>query len=83
MECPVCNGFFEIAFQCERCQNKMTDKGKVMDYYDSYSAYLDTDLLKKNDGYMASISDYQCPHLLVCPSCGFDEIKLIGEQEQS
>jgi hypothetical protein len=57
----------------------MEDAGKVMDYYDDYSAYEDINTLKENDGFPNSIRNGECPHLLSCPNCGEDDVVLIKE----
>lgn len=77
--CPLCNGLRKINVLCSECNTEMDDKGKSMDYDDEYSAYMDTDTLKQNDGFMRSLADGQCPHLMKCPNCGHDEIILVKE----
>ena len=77
--CPLCNGLKHIHLYCPECNSEMEDKGKVMDYYDEYSAYEDTDTLKKNDGFPHSQLYGQCPHLMKCPKCFHDEVILIKE----
>lgn len=77
--CPLCNGLRKIHEACPNCNKEMEDTGKVMDYYDDYSAYLDINTLKKVDGFPNSIKNGECPHLLSCPSCGHDEVVLIKE----
>lgn len=77
--CPLCNGLRAIHIPCADCGTEMKDKGKTMDYEDDYSAYMDIDILKKNDGVKDSLQKGICPHLLFCPSCGHDETVLIKE----
>ncbi|OIK06066.1 hypothetical protein BIV59_21610 [Bacillus sp. MUM 13] len=77
--CPFCNGLRSFSASCPSCTAKMEDKGKVMDYYDEYSAYMDTDTLKQNDGFPRSLQQGECPHLINCPTCGHDEIILVQE----
>lgn len=76
--CPLCNGFQEIQMNCE-CGGKMVDSGRIMDYYDDYSAYMEIDQLKLEDGYKESFSEHECPHLFTCPTCSKDQIILINE----
>jgi hypothetical protein len=57
----------------------MNDRGKVMDYYDDYSPYMDIDLMKMEDGYPDSYSQHKCPHLYCCLNCLKDEIVFINE----
>ena len=77
--CPLCNGLRKIHIACPDCGTEMKDQGKFMDYADDYSAYLDIDLLKQNDGFPKSLEKGQCPHLLQCQNCGHDEVILIQE----
>ena len=79
MECPLCNGLTSITYLCPDCQINMEDMGKVVDYYDDYSAYLDTDLQKKTDGYHHSAEQNICPHLLCCAQCAKDQVVSILE----
>ena len=79
MECPLCNGLTSITYLCPDCQMNMEDMGKVVDYYDDYSAYLDTDIQKETDGYPLSLEQNTCPHLLFCAQCGKDQVVSILE----
>ncbi len=79
MECPLCNGLTSIAYSCKRCYINMDDYGKVMDYYDDYSAYLETDIQKQTDGNPHSVEQSICKHLLSCSQCGNDEVVSIHE----
>lgn len=76
--CPLCNGFKEIQINCQ-CGSKMVDSGREMDFYDDYSAYMEIDHLKLEDGYPNSFSSNQCPHLFTCVSCQRDQVLLIDE----
>jgi hypothetical protein len=76
--CPLCNGFYEIHKNCG-CGQEMMDSGKVMDYYDDYSAYMEIDQLKLEDGYQDSLANHKCPHLFTCPACAKDQIVFINE----
>ncbi|RXT14958.1 hypothetical protein [Ammoniphilus sp. CFH 90114] len=79
--CPLCNGIeIELyALNCPTCNNKMVDSGRVMDYFDDYSAYLEIEGMKKFDGIEDDAKNHQCPHLFVCPSCGHDKNQMISE----
>ncbi|MCM3706310.1 MULTISPECIES: hypothetical protein [Cytobacillus] len=77
--CPVCNGFEKIAAACSSCGSRMEDSGRVMDFYDDYSAYMPIDQMKMEDGYPLDYKEEECPHLLKCPSCGSDSVKFIKE----
>lgn len=76
--CPLCNGFQEIHPTCQ-CGSQMVDSGREMDYYDDYSAYMEIDQLKLQDGYPNSYSNHKCPHLFTCPKCAKDKIIFINE----
>ncbi|TKC18125.1 hypothetical protein [Robertmurraya kyonggiensis] len=77
--CPICNGFQELQKECQSCGTSLEDSGRVMDYYDDYSPYMPIDLMKLEDGYPNDYEKHQCPHLLKCPQCGYDEIVFIEE----
>ncbi|WP_449620485.1 hypothetical protein [Robertmurraya sp. Marseille-Q9965] len=77
--CPICNGFKELHKECQTCGTSLEDSGRVMDYYDDYSPYMPIDLMKLEDGYPNDYENHQCPHLLKCPQCGYDEIVFINE----
>ncbi len=79
MECPLCNGLTTIVYPCKECGMSMGDFGKVMDYYDDYSAYLETDIQKQTDGDPQSVEQAVCRHLLSCSRCGNDEVISIHE----
>lgn len=82
MECPLCNGLTTIVYPCKACHNNyMDDFGKVMDYYDDYSAYLETDIQKETDGDPQSVNLSICKHLLSCSQCGKDEVISIHEMD--
>ncbi|WML49674.1 hypothetical protein RCG23_06890 [Neobacillus sp. PS3-34] len=77
--CPVCNGLKEIQVSCGGCGNNMKDYGRVMDFYDNYSAYMPIDQMKLEDGYPDTYSDHKCPHFYQCPTCQKDEVIFIKE----
>lgn len=77
--CPVCNGFHAIQRTCQKCSGMLEDQGKLSDYFDDYSPYMDIDLLKLEDGYPESYRSSQCVHLYVCPQCGNEQVHLIDE----
>ena len=79
MECPLCNGLTSIEYLCRNCDMNMEDFGKVMDYYDDYSAYLETNIQKQTDGDTQSVRQNICKHLLSCSQCGKDEVVSIHE----
>ncbi len=65
--------------KCKKCGSVMMEKGRIMDYYDDYSAYMDIELMKMEDGFPESFKHHQCPHLYSCPNCLTDEVILIME----
>jgi DNA-directed RNA polymerase subunit M/transcription elongation factor TFIIS len=77
--CPLCNGLRTIHIACPQCNAETEDQGKMMDYVGPYSAYMEIDLLKRNDGFPKSLEKGQCPHIMKCPKCGHDEVVLIQE----
>jgi hypothetical protein len=77
--CPVCNGLREIFLFCSNCGEPMSESGRIMDYYDDYSPYMDIDLMKMEDGFKDTNSEHKCPHLYRCSSCLKDEIIFIKE----
>lgn len=77
--CPLCNGLRVIHITCETCGIQMIENGRVMDYYDDYSPYMDIDLMKLEDGYKDSYRNHKCPHFFRCPNCNRDEVVLIKE----
>lgn len=77
--CPVCNGLSEIHVQCPKCGEELADSGRLMDFYDDYSPYMEIDLMKLEDGWADTNSGQKCPHLFRCPNCGQDDIIFIKE----
>ncbi|MFS0644813.1 hypothetical protein [Siminovitchia sp. 179-K 8D1 HS] len=71
--CPLCNGISDEYYQCSVCQGKMEDGGKIYDYYDDYSPYMEIDWNKLADGVPNSAGKPECVHLLVCPRCGNEQ----------
>ncbi|MEH7180784.1 hypothetical protein [Neobacillus vireti] len=77
--CPICNGLREVYLICTQCGQQMLDSGRLMDFYDDYSPYMDIDLMKMEDGYMDTNSGQKCPHLYTCPNCQKDDVIFIKE----
>lgn len=77
--CAICNGFEQLTVNCPNCGEYFDDNGRIMDFYDDYSAYMEIDHLKFEDGYPESFSKEECPHLVSCPKCGHSEVKFIQE----
>lgn len=57
----------------------MLESGRLMDFYDDYSPYMEIDLMKMEDGYPDTNSGNKCPHLYRCPSCLADTVVFIKE----
>jgi hypothetical protein len=57
----------------------MEDEGKIMDYYDDYSPYMEIDLMKREDGYPETFIHHECPHLYRCPNCLREDVIFIKE----
>jgi hypothetical protein len=77
--CPVCNGLREIFLLCSNCGEPMRESGRLMDYYDDYSPYMEIDLMKMEDGYPDTYSGHKCPHLYRCLQCHNDDVIFIKE----
>ncbi|MCP3741634.1 hypothetical protein [Rossellomorea sp. BNER] len=55
----------------------MTDHGRVYDYYDDYSAYMDIDSIQLADGIPGSSGGEECLHLFACSNCTFEKPVII------
>lgn len=79
--CPLCNQLepADLEVECTQCKSEMNDGGRMMDYFDDYSAYLDIDGMKLFNGLPDDQKNHQCPHLFYCPRCGEDHIILVEE----
>ncbi|ANB59266.1 hypothetical protein [Anoxybacteroides amylolyticum] len=77
--CPLCNGLRAFHFFCPRCQTEMEDQGKVTDYFDDYSPYMEIDVMKQVDGYPMTRRNHECVHLFSCPYCQNEEVRFIKE----
>lgn len=77
--CPLCNGMDTISVPCPKCQTNMEDQGKVMDYFDDYSAYLDIDMVKMVDGDPNSLEEHQCLHYFYCSACQYEETRNVKD----
>ncbi|QHE51319.1 hypothetical protein [Pontibacillus sp. HMF3514] len=78
--CPACNGLQKVIKNCSDCEEHLTDEGKLVDYLDEYSPYLDDEGLKLVDGDPESTEDHVCVHLLRCPKCGTETHVKVSEQ---
>ncbi|MBB5325347.1 hypothetical protein HNQ34_002447 [Anoxybacillus tepidamans] len=77
--CPLCNGLRTLHFFCLHCQTELEDQGKVSDYFDDYSPYMEIDMMKKVDGYETTWRNHECVHLFYCPHCQKEEVRFIKE----
>jgi recombinational DNA repair protein RecR len=77
--CPLCNGFETIKKSCSVCSNMLEDKGRIIDFFDDYSAYMEIDDMKKIDGYEHTLSNHECGHVLYCQNCNREQITFIKE----
>jgi len=78
--CPVCNSFQSIDKSCPLCVNMLIDGGRVADYLDPYGHYNDIETSNLSDGFQRSTENEQCPHLLYCEHCNYDEVLIVKEQ---
>ncbi|WLR51450.1 hypothetical protein LC040_00665 [Bacillus tianshenii] len=79
--CPICNQLREMHFHCSSCKQEMQDRGRVMDLFDDYSAYLPIDMMKMVDGIPNDLSEEKCPHLFYCEPCNNQKVMLIREEK--
>ncbi len=77
--CPLCNGFDATQQTCTQCGSVVEEVGKVTDFLDDYSAYMDIDVLKLVDGDMNSYENSDCLHLFNCPVCKKETIYTVKE----
>lgn len=77
--CPICNGYGSVTVSCPKCSQIMDDQGKISDYFDDYSPYMEIDLMKLEDGFPTNYSESQCVHLYKCPNCGEEQAQFIQE----
>ncbi|WP_033829597.1 hypothetical protein [Bacillus andreraoultii] len=77
--CPVCNAFETINNQCSNCDEFMVDEGKLSDFFDDYSPYMEIEIMRREDGFPNNFKEAQCVHLLQCPKCGRQETVMIQE----
>ncbi|WP_156288668.1 hypothetical protein [Oceanobacillus salinisoli] len=77
--CPLCNGVETAAVECPNCQATLEDQGKITDYFDDYSAYMDIDMMKMFDGNRKSLEDHECLHYFYCTNCQHEETRTISD----
>lgn len=77
--CPICNGFRKMRLCCSQCGGKLEEKGRIMDYFDDYSPYMEINLMKLFDGIDTTYRNHMCAHLFYCPQCYNEEVRLIKE----
>lgn len=77
--CPICNGFQSLVLSCQKCSFQLVDEGKMSDFYDDYSPYMEIDLMKLEDGYPENFATEKCVHLLRCSSCGEEQVYFVQE----
>lgn len=75
--CPLCNGLYEVEFDCLKCNSDMEDKGPKVNYYDDYSPYLLDEITSNVDG----VKRDQCVHVFQCSNCGYKENYSIERKE--
>ncbi|KEF36685.1 hypothetical protein M670_04102 [Schinkia azotoformans MEV2011] len=79
--CPLCNQIEQQQYICPHCQQAMADEGRLMDYFDAYSAYLDIEGMKLFDGHPNNRKKHECPHVFSCLKCSKQVVYLINEME--
>ncbi|WP_341540268.1 hypothetical protein [Melghiribacillus thermohalophilus] len=50
----------------------MSDQGRVIDFFDDYSPYMEDEGMKWLDGVADSARRHLCIHLFHCPQCDYD-----------
>ena len=77
--CPLCNGYGVMNLQCSHCSDRLEDQGKVSDYFDDYSPYMegeDWDFQKFTSQFHYD-DESRCTHIFLCPTCGQEYIEYI------
>lgn len=77
--CPLCNGLIQSSVECPSCGQQLDDNGKMMDYFDDYSAYMPIEQMKLENGYLYDYQKEECLHYFTCPQCGYNKIQTIKE----
>lgn len=65
-----------MEIDCSKCGSDLADQGRIYDYYDDYSAYMDIDDIKLADGIPNSSHSEECIHLF-SGKCGHEETRTI------
>ncbi|QFT88234.1 hypothetical protein FIU87_06240 [Bacillus sp. THAF10] len=77
--CPLCNGLKEYHAICQECGGNMIDLGRITDFLDDYSAYMEINTLKLVDGDLTSLENQKCLHLVVCYGCQSEQMLAVTE----
>ncbi|WP_434223152.1 hypothetical protein [Priestia flexa] len=77
--CELCNGLSTLSEYCKVCGYELSDMGKISDYFDDYSAYMEIDELKLENGISNDYVQHICTHFFYCQRCQHEEIKFIKE----
>lgn len=77
--CPLCNGFKSSLTNCPTCNQLLKDKGRVIDYFDDYSPYMEIEVMKRIDSYEQTWEGNLCAHLLYCDQCEAEHVVHIQE----
>ncbi|MRG86904.1 hypothetical protein [Salinibacillus xinjiangensis] len=80
--CPVCNGLTNMEKTCQVCSGQMVDRGRLIDYFDDYSPYLEDEDAKLVDGFLETKSNHLCVHVYHCLSCDSEVEVTIEEQNR-
>ncbi|WP_139205862.1 hypothetical protein [Halobacillus alkaliphilus] len=74
-ECGICNGWGETGYPCPKCKGTMEDQGRITDFLDDYSPYLDQKWTNLVDGDEDSSITDECIHLFICGQCGLKDVR--------
>lgn len=77
--CPLCNGLSSLSLTCPNCHHQLDDQGKLTDYFDDYSSYLDMNITKMVDGDSVSLQEDRCVHYFYCPQCHYEQVQAVKE----
>ncbi len=65
--CPLCNGLYNVDYNCPKCNGVMVDKGPEVNYMDNYSPYLLDEITHLVDG----VKNDKCVHIYQCSNCNY------------
>ncbi|WP_335872055.1 hypothetical protein [Bacillus sp. 2205SS5-2] len=76
--CPLCNGISQPTIGCSVCGEGMHNNGRMSDFYDDYSAYMDMETMKVVD---EKNENEECVHVFTCLNCSQSILRCISLTE--